>query len=438
MATMRRRIITMAAALLMFSAVRAADAPLEDHGTWLQDRLASARPGETIDVPPGEHTGPFVIATTVHLRGRGQAVLRGDGHTHVLAIRAPDVVIEGLDIRGSGLELSADHAAIHITAARAVIRGNRISESLHGVYVRGVNGVRVEGNTVIGKTRTMELVDPLAGSTAPGGGEMCEVDLGQDRRGNGLHFWNSSGHTITGNVVRDTRDGIYFSFVDDTTVRGNDIARVRYGLHYMYSDGNRFDGNVFRDNAAGAALMYSKGIVLQDNEFSANRSQRSHGLLMHSVDDTEVRGNRLTGNTMGMFLENGHANRILNNLVIGNHVGLHITDSSHDNVFSGNAFAGNLHAVETDGRNVANAFALDGVGNFWQGANPMDLDGDGIGDLPHRELDLFGDLRRPFPVIGLLAGSPGERLLHFVHSRLALPGVSGITDPAPLVKAGIR
>jgi nitrous oxidase accessory protein len=104
--------------------------------------------------------------------------------------------------------------------------------------------------------------------------QLCAAPANQNRRGNGVHIWNSVGHTIAGNVIRDTRDGIYFSFVDRSTVRDNDIARVRYGLHYMYSDENRFDRNVFSDNAAGAALMYSKGLTLAGNRFVANRSHR--------------------------------------------------------------------------------------------------------------------------------------------------------------------
>src|SRR5690606_35325336 len=118
---------------------------------------------------------------------------------------------------------SADHAAIHITAPRAVVRGNRIVESLHGVYVRRADDVRIEGNTILGRMQTMELVNPFEDRLAPGAGELCEVPLGQDRRGNGIHLWNSSGHIITDNVIRDTRDGIYFSFVDRTLVRDNDI-----------------------------------------------------------------------------------------------------------------------------------------------------------------------------------------------------------------------
>ena len=91
-----------------------------------------------------------------------------------------------------------------------------------------------------------------------------------------------------GTRIRDTRDGVYFSFVDRSEVRDNDIEGVRYGLHYMYSDENRFEGNVFRDNAAGAALMNSKGIVLRRNQFLANQSHRSYGVLLQTVEGTTL------------------------------------------------------------------------------------------------------------------------------------------------------
>jgi nitrous oxidase accessory protein len=47
-------------------------------------------------------------------------------------------------------------------------------------------------------------------------------------------------------------------------------------------------------------------------------------------------------------------------------------------------------------------------------------------------------MRRHFPAIGLLAGSPGERLLRFVHARIALPGAAGIVDPSPIVTGASR
>ena len=100
-----------------------------------------------------------------------------------------------------------------------------------------------------------------------------------------------------------------------------------------------------------------------------------------------------------------------------------------------NSFTGNLHTVETTGGNLTSRWTIDGRGNYWDDAAAIDLDGNGIADVPHRELDLFGGLRRDLPAIGLLAGSPAERLLRFVHARLALPGLAGVVDPAPLTRA---
>lgn len=434
----RRAWAIVAAVLLALATARAGEAPAPDHGRWLQQRLAEAPAGAVIDVPPGVHHGPFVIERTIHLRGGGRAELRGDGRTHVVAIRAADVVLEGFLVRESGNDLMKDHAAIHISGPRAVIRDNHVTESLHGIYVRKVDGVRIERNTVTGRMTTLELVDPETLRPTPGGGELCEVSLNQNRRGNGIHVWNSAGHLIAGNVIAHTRDGIYFSFVDRSDVRDNVVSQVRYGLHYMYSDENRFSNNSFEDNAAGAALMFSQGIVLSGNRFRANRSHRAYGLLFQTVELTEVRDNDIAGNTVGLFMEGGHGNRVLDNRLSANHLGVHVSGSADANTFAGNSFTGNLHTVEVAGYLRGTTWARDGRGNYWDGAMRLDLNRDGIGDLPHHELDLFGHLRRPFPAIGLLVGSPGERLLRFVHSRIGLPGMAGVTDPAPLVEASHR
>jgi nitrous oxidase accessory protein len=413
-------------------------APQQDRTAWLFAELARTPDGGTIVVPAGLYRGPITIDRPVRLHAQRGAHLRGDGHTHTVAILANDVTLEGFEISGSGLDLGKDHAAVHVTGARASILGNDIHDALHGVYVRQADGARIEGNTIVGSRTVIQPVDPLAAAGTPAEGELCEVGLNQNRRGNGIHIWNSSGHFVARNTIRDTRDGVYFSFVDRSDVRENDIEGVRYGLHYMYSDENRFEGNVFRNNAAGAAIMSSKDVVLRGNQFLANQSHRSYGVLLQTVDNSTLDGNRVSGNTIGVFFESGHGNRVVNNQIDRNHIGIHISDSSDGNAFAGNRFVGNLHTVETTGGNVTSKWAIDGRGNYWDGAVTLDLDRNGIADVPHRELDLFGGLRQQFPVIGLLSGSPAERLLRFVHARLALPGLSGVVDPAPLTERWVE
>ena len=77
----------------------------------------------------------------------------------------------------------------------------------------------------------------------------------------------------------------------------------------------------------------------------------------------------------------------------------------------------------------ATRWAVNGVGNFWDDGFEFDLDRDGINDLPHRELDLFGVLRRDFPAVAFLSDSPALKLLRFAHERAALPGANTIEDP---------
>jgi nitrous oxidase accessory protein len=404
-----------------------------DGTAWLMSALRDAPDGATIRVPRGLYRGPFTIDRPVRLYAEPGAHLRGDGRTHTVVIHAADVTLDGFEISDSGLDLGRDHAAVHVTGRGAVIVNNTIHDALHGVYVRDADGARIEANSILGTQTIEQPADPFSLKGRPAEGELCEVTLNQNRRGNGIHIWNSSHHVVARNRIRHTRDGIYFSFVDRSEVRENEIDEVRYGLHYMYSDENRFDDNVFRDNAAGAALMSSHDIVLRNNQFLANQSHRSYGVLLQTVESSLLERNRISGNTVGVFFESGHGNRLIDNQIDRNHIGIHASDSSDGNEFAGNRFVGNLHTVETTGGNLTSRWSIDGRGNYWDGAVTLDLNRDGIGDVPHRELDLFGALRRDLPVIGLLGGSPAERLLRFVHARVALPGLAGVVDPAPLI-----
>ncbi len=427
MTRLRRVFTSLAAALAVGAGAVAQEAAL------LQRRIDAAAPGAVVEVPAGVHRGPVIIAKPLHLRGAAGATLDGGGQGHVIDVRAPDVQISGLLIRHAGSNLSTDDAGIHVRAPRVRIEHNTIVDTLHGIYLRQAPQARIVGNVIRGRASPATIADPLTAGLKLSEDELCSVELRQDRRGNGIHIWNSSGHAIEDNDIRGTRDGIYFSFCDDSRIARNVIREVRYGLHYMYSDGNVFEDNLFTENAAGSAIMYSNRITLRRNRFVANRSHRAYGLLMHTVEQTRIEDNVVEGNTVGIFLENSTANTFAHNRVGANYIGLRLSDSSDENRFGQNRFHGNVHAVETSGLNQSNAFVDGGRGNDWEGALKLDLDGNGIADVSHHETDLFGRWRRAFPEIGLLSASPGERAIRFMHTRVRVPGVPGITDERPLV-----
>jgi len=432
---------SLAASLLCgFLLVPASASPLgqgvgDADGPSLQSRIEDAAPGAVLRVQGGRHDGPIVIGKPLSLVGLDRPVIDGGRQGHVVLIRAPDVSLSGFLVRGSGADLGKDHAGVMVQADRARIEDTRIEDALHGIYLKKADDCLIVGNRIEGKSRAVETIgDVLRDGAIPLGDGLCSVPLDVNQRGNGIHLWNASGNRLEDNVVEGTRDGIYFSFSDRTSVRRNQVRRVRFGLHYMYSDENVFEGNRFADSAAGAAVMYSKGILASDNEFVGNQSRRGYGLLLQSVDDSAFLDNRIERNTIGVYLENANRNRLQSNAVAANYVGIRLTQSSAGNVFSRNRFLANLHPAETEAPSPANRWTLDGEGNYWSGAQVVDLDGDGRGELPHREADPLGRLRRPFPLAGLLSGSPALQLLRFVQARSPMPGVPAIEDPAPLAR----
>jgi nitrous oxidase accessory protein len=204
----------------------------------------------------------------------------------------------------------------------------------------------------------------------------------------------------------------------------------------MYSNENRFHRNLFTQNAAGAALMYSGDLIVEANEFSGNQGTRAYGMLLQSVDDSVIEHNTFASNTVGIYAENSQRNALTNNRIEGNYIGLRMGGSSADNVISQNDFQRNLHPAEFAGKADVNQWNDLERGNHWQSAQSPDLDGDGVGELPHLEADFLGDLRQTFPLAGLLSGSPGLELLRFAHSRGKLPSLPTIEDNYPIVSNG--
>ena len=158
---------------------------------------------------------------------------------NVVTIAADNVTLRGLRITGSGLRLSDDDAAIFVTGNHATIENNVIADSLHGIYLKKVSGAQILNNRIQGKTTLSASTEPVEKGIGQSA-ENCDTTLVSNRRGNGIHQWNCEGNLIRGNEISETRDGIYFSFTNNSRVENNLVHHVRYGLHYMYSDGQRF------------------------------------------------------------------------------------------------------------------------------------------------------------------------------------------------------
>jgi nitrous oxidase accessory protein len=382
----------------------------------ITEALRNSAEGDTIVVKEGVYRENIVLDKKVFLIGENQPVIDGGYKGDVIRIEADGVLIKGFTIRRSGGDLLKDESGIKIANSRGVIiEENKLEDVIIGVYLYSSSGNTIRNNTSYGR----------ADYTT------------EEENGNGIHLWKSPNNTIEGNHIVKHRDGIYVEFSPGNSIRGNHCERnVRYGLHYMYSDDNTFEENTFERNGTGSAIMYSKNIVLRKNAFKNNLGPNGFGMLLKSLNDTLARGNIISNNTVGVFMDDANRNVFTGNVFLQNGWAIDLFSSSNDNTIYGNDFLDNTYQVMTDTDRTTNRFFKDSTGNYWsdyKGYNGYDLDGDGIGDIPYKPVKLLSYLMKRYPDLTVFMESPGMKALEFAERIIPVLNPVEIEDPYPLM-----
>ncbi|TAN07618.1 MAG: nitrous oxide reductase family maturation protein NosD [Rhodanobacteraceae bacterium] len=390
----------------------------------LQQAIAGAAAGATIDVPPGVHHVHLTLAKPITLAGQPGAVLDGGGTGTVLRILASHVAVRGLTIRHSGADLTTEDSGIYVApkVEDVTLVHNRLEDVLFGVYLDGPSRVLVKDNTIIGMRQ-----------------------LRSPNRGDGIHLWNDTRCVISGNDVSHTRDGIYVYVSPGNLIEGNTIHDVRYGVHYMYSQPDTLRGNVSFHNVAGFALMASNHLTVTDNRAYDNAS---YGMLLNYVNYSLVKGN-LIGDTKGQFRPDGqvvpgaagkaifvylsNGNVFTQNLIADSRIGIHITAGSVDNRVYDNAFVRNRTQVFYV-QNVEEDWSWKGRGNYWSDYDGWNFNGDGIGVVPYRPNDGVDVLMWKYPDAKLLLSSPAILLMRYVQRAFPVFAPGGLVDNHPLMQ----
>jgi nitrous oxidase accessory protein len=382
------------------------------NGERITPTLEKAEPGDTLYVHSGEYFENLVIDTPLVLIGQDFPHIRGGYNGHVILINANNTRIEGFKISECGTRLIEDMACIRVEADSVYIHNNIITQPLHGIYVKGGSFISISNNFIEGR-----------------------LDLIPEDRGNGIHLWNSAHNQLIENEILNERDGIYFSFANKTDVIRNHIHQVRYGLHYMYSDENTFSENLFENNVAGAALMYSKKILFSKNVFAHCRGFRAYGILYQSVDYTEAWDNLVIDNSRGLFFDNCNFNRFGRNDVIDNDLAIQLMGNGEDNIIQNNNFINNLSNLLVDTKKTRTTWASDSGGNYWSNYKGFDLDGDGLGDVPHKIQNVFQIIESRIPEIRFYLFSPAAEILEIAERSLPIIELGTEIDPQPQIRA---
>ncbi|MEX2466041.1 MAG: NosD domain-containing protein [Gemmatimonadota bacterium] len=409
----------------------------------LQRFLDAVAPGSVVRLEAGDHRGPVVLRRAVTVVGAPGARILGSGRGTVVTVEAPATRLDRFTVRGSGRDLERDDAGVLVAADSVTIQGLRLSDNLHGIYVRGGRGARILGNEIVGLGSGAGVSAPVGQQTGhaahpAGHATPTPTPTTQSLAGNGIHLWSADGAVVERNHIRGGRDGIYVAHTNGARFVDNRVRETRYGIHYMYSHGNRLAGNDLARNVAGAALMFSSDLDVVGNRFHDHAGALAYGLLLQDVERSRIVDNTLRDNRVGLRLQSSSANELFRNVITGNVRGVTLGSSSRDNRYSRNRIVANLRDLELTGPVPPSDWSVHGVGNVWGGALPMDLTGDGVSEWAHHEVDLFGARREEFPALQLLSGSLGIRLLEWALGQVPVPGTRHVRDPHPLVPGGGR
>ncbi len=407
MASARALLLVLAA--LAAGAARAATIEVPA-GDGLKDVLARAAPGDTLRLAPGEHRGQVVITTPgLTLEGETGAIIDGGGQGSTITVRAADVAIRGVSVRGSGVSLIDKDSGVFLDrgADRALIENDTFVDNLISVYLDGPRDVIVRANRIRG-LRIPRLSE----------------------RGPAISLWNTPGSQILDNDVRFGRDGVFVVASHRDTVRGNVFHDMRFAVHFMYSDNSVVEDNVSVGNNAGYVLMYSTGLRVIGN---VSDRDRDHGFLFNYANQSRISDNVARDSAKCVFIYNANRNDFAGNWFEACGVGVHFTAGSEGNAITGNAFVDNQSQVMYVGTRWLD-WQAGGRGNYWSDNPAFDLKGDGVATTAYRPNSVVDQIVWRAPAAKLLLNSPALAVLRWAQSAFPAIHPGGVIDSAPLMQ----
>ncbi len=376
----------------------------------LQTAIDNAEEGDILLLNAKKYSGPLTISTSLTLKGIDNPKLTGDGTGSVITVTAPNTVIRGMTITGSGLSLETQDSGVFLdkTATGSVVERNHVVNNLIGVYVSGAKNALVSENRITGRK-----------------------DLRSNERGNGVQIWNAPGAIIEKNEISFGRDGIFVTTSKMNIFRNNRMSNLRFAIHYMYTNKSKIIGNYSYGNHIGYALMSSTDLIVTDN---VSIGDRDRALLFNFSNRVLVKHNVVKGGTEKcIFIYNSNKNRFEENLLSDCEIGVHFTAGSERNILTRNAFVNNRTQVKYVGTRWLE-WSSDGVGNYWSDHTAFDLDQNNVADSVYRPNDVTDRIIWQYPSARLLINSPAVQILKYAQSAFPALHPGGVVDSAPLMQ----
>ena len=362
----------------------------------IQSMIENAKPGDTIVPPPGVYKGSIIVDKGITLDGQGKVTIDAGGKGSVIYLDTDSASVRNLHLTNSGTSHNDIDAGIQVRGNFNVIKDNVIDNCLFGIDLQQSENNIVRRNEISSKPFELGL------------------------RGDAIRLWYSFNNKVIDNFIHDSRDTVIW-YSKDNLIARNRSTRGRYALHFMYAQYNQIEDNEYWENSVGIFLMYSDGVVLRNNKVSRAIGPTGVGIGLKETSDTVMENNKLLYNAVGVYLDVSPfqpdtTNRLENNLIAFNNIGVRFLNDWTGNVFRNNYFKSNITQVAvSDG---GSAKRNDWTGNFWDDYEGFDLDKNDIGDTPHEFYSYADRIWMDVPPAQFFKGSPMLEVLDFLE-RLA-------------------
>ncbi len=375
----------------------------------LRAALMAANDNDTILVTPGTYREWNVtVHRSVTILGDDWPVIDACNQGPLLEVTAPNVSISGLILRNVPVSYVKEHAAILVSNTQGCdIGNNRFEGNFFAICLANSKRCQIADNEIRGTSTDL--------TTA----------------GNAIHLWKCRDITITGNILRGHRDGIYLEFVKHSLITNNQSEEnLRYGLHFMFSDSCNYEENRFVGNGSGVAVMYTTRVDMSNNTFADSWGGAAYGLLLKDIKDSRVANNLFSGNSVAINMEGSDRVLIDSNLFVSNGWAIKIMANCVGGQIRNNSFVDNTFQVATNSRQTFSTFES----NYWSAYRGFDLDRDGYGDEPFRPVSLYSLLVESEPPTLILVRSLLVDLLNLAERVMPTLTPEALIDSKPRMR----
>ncbi|MCI0475100.1 MAG: right-handed parallel beta-helix repeat-containing protein [Anaerolineales bacterium] len=292
------------------------------------------------DVDPGTRFGKFLGMTE-----GGGIRLNHTTDSQVLANTTLNQAI-GIDVRNS---------------SGIIVRGNTSSNN----SAWGINFMRTNNSEASANTTSDNVRKCTWGAGTVGFG--CDAG--------GIVLQDGSNHNMVANnsVLGRNGNGVFIKAHampcgSHNTITGNTINSVLYNsVELSFCTGNKVNNNQMRDSLDGVWLGFANNTEIKGNVIA---NMRNHGVISLNSHGNTVSGNQIINSNEAIyfyseeydrkefgFLPSGdytsHDNCLCGNTLQNNTVAVHLRDSTHNQV-TGNNYISNNRNILTQGRNNGN------------------------------------------------------------------------------------